>query len=105
MDPGRGLSIVKPPLMNTVEMKPDVLDAMIRQQQKHLQDLLRLRGQRYNPSNEVCKEFDIQKRYLAIGLIFQEKGNISIAELARRLSVDRTTIYTWPEIVRALKAS
>lgn len=91
--------------MNTIDMKPDVLDEMIRQQKKHLQDLLRLRGETYNPSNEVCKEFGIHKRYLAVGLIFQEKGNISIAELARRLSVDRSTIYAWPEIVRALKAS
>lgn len=91
--------------MGKIEIQPDVLDAMIRQQKKQLQDLLRLRGDKYNPSNEICKEFGIQKRYLAAALIFQEKGDINIAELARRLSVDRTTIYTWPEIVRALKRS
>lgn len=91
--------------MDTIDIQPDVLDEMIRQQKKQLQALLKLRGKVYSPSNEVCKEFGIKKRYLAAGLIFQEKGNISIAELARRLSVDRTTIYNWPEIVRALKLS
>ena len=86
-------------------IKSDVLNGMIRRQKKQLQGLLRLRGEMYNPSAELCKEFGIRKRYLAAGLILQEKGNISIAELARRLSVSRTTIYEWPEIVRALKTS
>ena len=84
---------------------PDVLDEMIHRERKQLQYLLRLRGERYNPTTELCKEVRIQKRYPAYGLILQEKGNITITELAKRLDVKRSTIYDcWPEVVRALKA-
>lgn len=89
--------------MDTTEIQLDALDEMIHSQKKQLQRLLKLRGKRYNPTTELCKEVGIKKRYLAAGLILQEKGDISITEMSRRLSVDRTTIYTWPEIVRALK--
>ncbi len=83
---------------------PDVLDEMIRQQRKQLQQLLQLRGERYNPAAELCREVGISKRYLAYGLALQEQGNISVSELSRRLDVSRTTIHRyWPEVGRALK--
>jgi len=85
-------------------IKPDVLDEMIRRQRKQLQELLRLRGDRYNPAADLCREVGISKRYLAYGLALQEGGNISISEISRRLDVNRTTIHRcWPEVVRALK--
>ena len=85
-------------------IKSNVLDEMICRQRQQLQDLLRLRGQRYDPATELCKEFGISKRDLAAGLVFASKGNITIVELARRLSISRRTVYRWSEIVRALKA-
>jgi hypothetical protein len=88
-------------------VKTDVLDGMIRQQKQQLQCLLKLRGEYYDPANEVCKEFGIHKKFLAYGLVLQEgkKGRvISISELARRLKVTRATIQRyWPEVVQALR--
>ena len=46
-------------------IKSDVLDEMIRLERKQLQYLLKLRGEHYNPENEVCREFGIHKKYIA----------------------------------------
>ncbi len=91
--------------MSTLEIQQAVLDKMIHRQKKQLQDLLKLRGQTYNPVTELCQEVGIQKKFLAYGLVLQEKGNITVTELARRLDVKRSTIYDyWPEVVRAIKS-
>ncbi len=83
---------------------PDVLNEMIRHQEKQLQYLLKLRGKRYNPTSKLCREVGIHKRYLAYGLVLQEKGNISVSELAKRLNVNRSTIHRhWSEVIRAIK--
>jgi hypothetical protein len=62
------------------------------------------RGQKADRVKELCDLVGITKRDLAAGLVLTSQGDISIVELSRRLAIDRTTIYTWPEIVRALKA-
>ncbi len=62
------------------------------------------KGQKTDRVKELCTLVGITKRELAAGLVLSTKGDISIAEISRRLAVDRTTVYTWPEIVRALKA-
>ena len=83
----------------------DVLDEIIHQQKKHLQSLLKLRGKSYNPLGELCKEVGISKKCLAYAIVLQEKGNITISELARRLNVNRSSIHKhWPEVVRAIKS-
>lgn len=61
------------------------------------------RGQKADRVKELCDLVGINKRDLAAGLVFTSKGDITIVELARRLSVSRRTIHRWPEIVRALK--
>ena len=91
--------------MNTIEIKPDVLDEMIRQQTQTLDTLKNVRGQsqRIDRVAELCDHVRISKRSLAGGIILEHGDNITICELAQRLQVARATIYRWPEIVRALK--
>ena len=59
------VAIAEPPLMNTIDMKPDVLDEMIRQQKKHLQDLLKLQGDKTDQVEELCQFVGIKKQTLA----------------------------------------
>ncbi len=61
-------------------------------------------GQKTDRVKELCALVGITKRDLAAGLVFNSKGDITIVELAQRLSISRRTIHRWPEIVRALKA-
>lgn len=62
------------------------------------------KGQKVDRVKELCDLVGISKRDLAAALVFRSKGNITFVELARRLSVNESTVRRWPEIHRALKA-
>ena len=61
-------------------------------------------GRRKDPVQRMCDSSRVKKKTLAIAMIFESRGNITITELAHRLSVSRQTIYRWPDVIRTLQA-
>ncbi len=91
-------------MMGTIEIKPAVLEDINVNLTLALDAIKAAKGQKPDRVEEVCALIDISKRDLAAGLVFRSKGKITFAELARRLSINESTIRRWPEIHRALKA-
>lgn len=85
-------------------IRQDVLDELILSQTKALDALKSAAGCRVDRVQELCALVGMSKRDLAAGLIFRSKGTITFVELARRLSVNESTVRRWPEIHRALRA-
>ena len=93
-------------MAGNIEIPPDVLDEMIRQEKKQLQNLLRLRGKNTDGIEEFCKDFGISKQSLAIGIIFEAGGDISQVELARKLNIHERTLRkrNWRKVRTLLKS-
>lgn len=90
--------------MSIVGIQQDALnslDKLITQAQGIVQQA---KGQKVDKVKELCDLVDLTKRDLAAALVFRSKGNITFVELARRLSVNESTVRRWPEIHRALRA-
>ena len=91
-------------MMGTIEIKPDAAEDLEVKLTQALDIIKAAKGQRIDRVEEACALIDISKRDLAAGLVFRSKGKITFAELARRLSINESSIRRWPEIHRALKA-
>lgn len=88
---------------NTPHLPNITIEDQINHHEAALKHLYRTQGKHYDPIANLCRQVGVKKRYLAFGLIMQAKGKLTVAELARRLRLDRANIYRWPEIIRAVK--
>ena len=90
--------------MAKIEINPDVLEDVDVKLTEALDAVKAARGQNIDRVEELCTLVGLSKRDLAAALVFRSKGQITFAELARRLYVNESTLRRWPEIHRALKA-
>ena len=90
--------------MGTIEIKSDDYEALIVKLTEALDTAKAAKGQKTDRVEELCTLVGLTKRDLAAGLVFRSKGTITFVELARRLSINESTIRRWSEIHRALKA-
>ena len=81
----------------------DTLDEMIIATSNTLDALRSAKGKKVDRVTELCEITGISKRSLAAGIILEEKGDITAIELAKRISINRCTIYNWKEIHRVLR--
>ena len=98
------IAIREHPAMGKIEINPDDYEALIVKLTDALDTAKAANGKRVDRVEELCALVDISKRDLAAALVFRSNGKITFVELARRLSVNESTIRRWPEIHRALKA-
>ena len=90
--------------MGTIEIKPDALEDIDVKLTQALDAVKAAKGEKVDRVEELCTLIDISKRDLAAALVFRSDGKITFVELARRLSINESTLRRWPEIHRALKA-
>jgi hypothetical protein len=90
--------------MGSSVIQREVLDDLDKKITQAYDAVKAAKGQKSDRIKELCELVDITKRDLAAALVFRSKGNITFVELARRLSVNESTVRRWPEIHRALKA-
>ena len=90
--------------MGTIEIQPDALEDIDVKLTLALDAVKAAKGQKPDRVQELCTLVGLTKRDLAAGLVFRSKGEITFVELARRLSINESTIRRWPEIHRALTA-
>ncbi len=89
-------------MMDSIVIQRELLDDLDVKITQAFDAVKAAKGQKPDRVKELCDLVGITKRDLAAALVFTSKGDISIIELARRLSVSRRTIHRWPEITRAL---
>ena len=90
--------------MGTIEIKSDALEDIDVKLTQALDAVKAAKGKKTDRMQELCTLTGISKRDLATALVFRSKCKITFAELARRLSLNESTVRRWPEIHRALKA-
>ncbi len=98
------IAVREPPTMGTIEIKPDEAEDLEVKLTLALDAIKAAKGQKPDRVKELCTLVGLTKRDLAAGLVFRSKGKITFVELARRLSLNESTVRRWPEINRALKA-